>query len=297
MNIESFCELLERWGYRTVCGNSTHWAERSRGFFLNIPPYGIIDLDKDELAELFSQPGVLGLKYSTEPGGSGQPGVIYLLSDKSHDLTKVRHSMRQTIRRGLKRCRVEQIGFDKLKARGMQVNLDTLSRQKRDDPTFSQPRRWANFCDAAGAVDGAGAWGAFVAGELVAFAVTFIIDDCCSILYEMSRTDMMQLSVNPALIYTIHREMLALPGINHISGGPTSVVELPSLDTFKTRLGYEKQPVSFRVELRPWLDRLLLNQAGRGALKLARQVGPDLNLLKRATGILNIALASRRTIA
>ena len=124
MNIESSCELLERWGYRTVCGNSTYWAQRSRAFFLDIPPYSIIDVDKDEMAELFSQPGVLGLKYSTEPKGGGQPGAIYLLSDESYDLTKLGRSTRRHTRRGLKMCRVEQIGFDELKVKGMQANLE-----------------------------------------------------------------------------------------------------------------------------------------------------------------------------
>jgi hypothetical protein len=134
MNSENFCELLGRWGQRTIRGQSTYWVERSRGFFLNIPPYGIIDLDEDEMARLFSQPGVLGLKYSTEPQGNGQAGAIYLLSDKSYDLTKLGRSTRRHTRRGLGMCRVEQIGFDELKAKGMQANLDTLCRQKRGEP-------------------------------------------------------------------------------------------------------------------------------------------------------------------
>jgi hypothetical protein len=293
MNIENLCELQERWGQRVIRGQSTYWTERSQGFFLNIPPYGIIEPDEDEMARLLSQPGVLGLKYSTEPKGSGQPGAIYLLSDKSYDLTKLHRRARRSVRVGLKRCRAEQISFDELKAKGMQANLDTLSRQKRNDPTFSQPKQWANFCDAAGAVEGAGAWGAFVNDELAAYAVTFIIDDYCSILYEMSRTDMMNSQANAALWYTLHREMLASPSINHISCGPTSILDLPGLEEYKTRFGYEKRPVHFVVKLSPWLSRLLLNPAGRGALSLARRVAPDLDLLKRADGILNIALASR----
>jgi len=292
MNIENYCELLERWGQRTIHGQSTYWTERSRGIFLNLPPYSIIDLDEGEMVELLSQPGVLGLKYSSEPKGNGQPGAIYLLSDKSYDLTKLHKNTRHSVRRGLETCRVEQIRFDELKAKGMQANLDTLSRQKRDDPTFSRPEQWVNFCDAAAAVEGAGVWGAFVKDELAAYAVTFIIDDYCSILHEMSRTDMMQCHANPALIYTIHREVLAVPGINHISGGPTPILDLPTLDRYKTRFGYEKRPVHFRVKLRPWLGGLLLNPAGRGALSLARRVAPDLDVLKRADGILGIALAS-----
>jgi hypothetical protein len=293
MNIGSFCELLERWGQRTIRGQSTYWTERSRGFFLNIPPYGVIELDEDETARLLSQPGVLGLKYSAEPQGDGQPGAIYLLSDESYDLTKLHRKARHSVRRGLETCRVEQIRFDELEAKGMRANLDTLSRQKRDDPTFSHPKRWANFCHAAGAIEGAGAWAAFVNDELAAYAVTFIVDDYCNILHEMSRTDMMGSHANPALIYTIHREMLALPGINHVSGGPTPILDLPRLDRYKARLGYEKRPVHFKVRLRPWLSRLLLNPATRGALSLAWRVAPDLDLLKRADGILSIALASR----
>ena len=95
MNIENFCKLLELWGQRVIRGKYTYWAEMSWGLFLNIPPHGIIELDEDEMERLFSQPGMLGLKYSTEPRGNGQPGAIYLLSDKSYDLTKLGRSTRR----------------------------------------------------------------------------------------------------------------------------------------------------------------------------------------------------------
>jgi len=302
LNVENICQFYKRLGFHIIESPSSYWLNLGPRFYVALPPQTIIvNPDEDEMAKLCSQPGVLGLKYSTERStrsptaaeGDGQPGAIYLLSDKSYDLAKLSRSTRRHTRRGLKMCSVEQIGFDELKAKGMQANLDTLCRQKRDDPIFSQSRRWASFCHAGGAVEGAGVWGAFVNDELAAYAVTFITDDCCNILYQMSCTDMMQYRVNLALFYTINRKMLALPGINRICCGMTPIIDLPGLDTFKTRLGYEKRPVHFKVKLRPWLGRLLLNSAGRGALSLARRVAPDVYLLKQANGFLSIGRASR----
>jgi hypothetical protein len=293
VNVEKLCELSERWGQRVIRGQSTYWTDRGRGFFLNLPPYGVIDLDEGEKARLLGQPGVWGLKYSTEPKGKGQPGAIYLLSDKSYHLSELGRRGRRSVRKGLRECRVEHISFDELKAKGMPANLDTLSRQKRRDPALSQPGRWASFCDAAAAVEGAGAWAAFYKDELAAYAITFITDDYGNVLQEMSRTDMMKTQANAALWYTINREMLAMPGINHVSAGPTSILDLPGIEQFKTQLGYEKRPVHFQVKLRPWMRSLLLNQAAWSALRLAQRVVPDVDLLKRAEGILGIARASR----
>jgi hypothetical protein len=188
---------------------------------------------------------------------------------------------------------VGQISFDELKAKGVKASLDTLARHRQKDPKFSDPGRWANFCDAGATVEGAGVWGAFVGDDLAAYAVTFIVDDHCSVLYEMSRSDMMSSQPNAALWYTINREMLALPAIGCVSAGPTSILDLPGLEEFKTRLGYRKRPVHFRVALRPRLGGLLLNPVAVSALNLTRRFAPQLDLLRRADGILSIALASR----
>ena len=292
MNVENLCELQERWGQRVIRGKSTCWTERGRGFFLNIPPYVTMELDEDEKADLLGQPGVLGLKYSAEPGGKGKPGAIYLLSDKSYDVARLHRRARRSIRKGLRECTVEQISTDELKVKGVEASLDTLARHRQNDPTFSDPRRWASFCDAAAAVEGVGVWGAFVGDDLAAYAITFIVDDCCNILYEMSQTELMRFQPNAALFYTINREMLALPAIDCVSAGPMSILDLPGIEQFKTQLGYEKRPVHFRVALRPRLERLLLSSAALGALRLARRAAPKHDLLGRADGILSIALVS-----
>ena len=41
------------------------------------------------------------------------------------------------MRKGLRHCQVRPMGFDELHALGMPLNLDSLARQGRDEPIFS----------------------------------------------------------------------------------------------------------------------------------------------------------------
>jgi len=293
MNVENFRLFLELQGRKVIESESGYWHDTGRSIYLSFPYHATIEPSKEEIEELFHKHRLLGLKYSTDKD-MGKPAALYVICDKSFDFKNLHRKTKSGVRKGLKRCHVERIDFDYLREHGMPLNLDTLKRQGRDDPLFSRPDRWARFCEAGKRVEGAGAWGAFVDGQLAAYQVTFIIDDYCHVLHRMSRTKFLRCHPNEALDYTVIREMISSPGINCVACGLQSILDLPGLDGYKLRMGYQKRRVNFVVVLHPLLEPLLLGRLGEGLLGVAGRLAPDNDTLKRVIATVNIARWSRR---
>jgi len=294
MNVENFRLFLELQGRKVIESESGYWHDTGRSIYLSFPYHATIEPSKEEIEELFRKHRPLGLKYSTDKN-VGRPAALYVVRDKSYGPKDLHSMAKRGLKKGLRLCRVERIDFDYLREHGMPLNLDTLKRQGRDDPLFSRPDRWARFCEAGKRVEGASAWGAFVDGQLAAYQITFIIDDYCHVLHRMSRTKFLRCHPNEALDYTVIREMLSTPGIHCVSAGLQSILDLPGLDRYKLRMGYQKRRMNFVVVLHPLLEPLLLGRLGEGLLGVAGRLAPDNDALKRVIATVDIARWSRRT--
>jgi len=294
MNVENFRLFLELQGRKVIESESGYWHDTGRSIYLSFPYHATIEPSKEEIEELFRKHRPLGLKYSTDKN-VGRPAALYVVRDKSYGPKDLHSMAKRGLKKGLRLCRVERIDFDYLREHGMPLNLDTLKRQGRDDPLFSRPDRWARFCEAGKRVEGASAWGAFVDGQLAAYQITFIIDDYCHVLHRMSRTKFLRCHPNEALDYTVIREMISSPGINCVACGLQSILDLPGLDGYKLRMGYQKRRMNFVVVLHPLLEPLLLSRLGEGLLGVAGRLAPDNDALKRVIATVDIARWSRRT--
>lgn len=201
--------------------------------------------------------------------------------------------MRNKVRQGLRNCTVRPVSFEYLRDHGMPLNRDTLNRQGRDDPTFSQPARWARLCQAGRHIKGAGAWGAFVGEQLAAYMTTFFINGYSNILHQMSRTDLLASRANNVLAFVATREMLASPGIQGVSYGQASIRGLPELERYKVRLGYEKWPMRYVVVLHPLVRSILLSRAGDALRGGLNRLFPDHDVLKQLNGTVDIVRQSQ----
>ncbi len=293
MNEEHFGRFLELQGRRVITSKSGAWYDAGGGVYLNIPYTQTIDPDPAELSELFRRHRILGVKYSTLDQSRGRPGAVYVIHDKAYGLHSLKRTTRACVCKGLDCCTVREIGFDYLQQHGLRLNRDTMERQCRDDPFFSNPERWARLCQAGRQVEGAGAWGAFVGEQLAAYAIIFCIGDCCHILHEMSRIDLMQCHSNHALQYELICKMIARPEIQCVSIGLEPIFKIPGLDRFKRYFGYEKVARNYVVVLHPLLQALLLGWPGWALLCAARHGFPQHNGLKRVHAIVDIARLSQ----
>ena len=293
MNTEHFRRFLELQGRPVIASESGYWYNAGGGVYLSIPYVRTIDPDPAELAGLFRRFRILGVKYSTADPTRGRSGGIYVVRDREYGLHSLKSSARSSVQKGLASCVIREIDFDYLQQHGLPLNWDTMERQKRDDPFFSDPALWARLCQAGRQVEGAGAWGAFVGDDLAAYMIVFLVDDCYNILHEMSRTDLRQHFPNNALQYSVIQTMMTRPGIHCVSAGLEPILEIPGLDRFKRYAGYEKLPCNYIVALHPLPRAVLLGRAGWAFLCAARRRFPENDKLKRIHAIVDIARLSQ----
>jgi len=268
------------------------WIGISHGFFNRVPLYETAPPTQGEIRSLFRCYPILGLHYALPPGSRGKPSYGYFVRDRDYDLKHLHRKSRKGVRRGLENCQVRPMGFDELYHLGPPLNRDTLARQGRDDPTLSQPERWARFCQAGEQVEGAQVWGAFVSDELAAYVTLFRIDGVVNLLHQNSRTSLMKLYPNPALNFTVTQNMMRTPGVQAVFSGPAGHWSSPGLDAYKRHMGYLKDPVVFAVQLRPVVKHLLLSQWGRRIISALGCRLSGKTLCQSVKAILEVAVLS-----
>ena len=292
MNAENYGRFLEAMGHRVISSPSGHWYDINRSFYESIPPFRVISPDRSELDRVLRQHRAIGLKYCAPQDHSGKPSWFYVCEDADYDLTSLHPKMRNKVRQGMRKCTVRPIDFEFLRDRGLPLNRDTLERQGRDDPAFSQLDDWARVCQAGQQTEGAGAWGAFAGEKLAAYMITFITGDYFNILHQMSSTELIKTRANNALAFVATQQMLATPGIKGVSYGQASIRGLPGLEEYKVRLGYEERPMTYVVILHPMLRPLLLGRAGDVLLAGLNRFFSDSDIVKRINGVVGIARQS-----
>jgi hypothetical protein len=288
MNEKNFTRFLEAIGHRVITSSSGHWFDISRGFYEYLPPYRLIVPDQEEIDGLFREFRVFGLKYCAPCRTLGKPSWIYLCRRTDYDIKIIHPKMRNKVRQGLRNCEIRPMTFDELFAQGMPLNLDTLQRQKRDDPLFSNLGRWTQLCRAGTDIPGTSAWGAFVDGALAAYMIIFFIGEYANILFQMSRTALLSSHANNALTFVATRELLSNGQVRCVSYGHASIRELPGLEEYKTRLGYEKAPMHYVVYLHPLVRPVFLNPLMDFLLDRLLHHSPRNDFLRQTRGILDI---------
>jgi len=151
------------------------------------------------------------------------------------------------------------------------------------------------MCHAAEGLAGFETWAAIVNGQLAASLIAFTCEDCCSILYQQSRTEYLPLGVNNALAFVFTNEILKRPGHPCIFYGLHSLDAPPSVDEFKFRMGYRAMPVRQRVVFHPWLCPVF-NPASHAALLGLLGLRPHSPALPKIEGILRFYLEGKKPL-
>jgi hypothetical protein len=102
---------------------------------------------------------------------------MFVCRDRNYDFASLSQNVRSRTRRGLARCRIEQIGFEYLSTHGHTLTEETTMRQTGKKPNSSM-EEWQRFCANAGRLPGFEAWGAFVEDRLATFIVAMLVEDC-----------------------------------------------------------------------------------------------------------------------
>jgi hypothetical protein len=210
---------------------------------------------------------------------------MYICSRRDYDFHSLSANARSHTRRGLARCIIERIGFDRLARDGFGLIEDTTLRQTGGRPSTT-PAQWGRFCAIAARTPDVEAWGAIAEDKLAAFIVGMLIGDCFYLHLQKSSSALLKHYPNNALMFELTRMKLAA-GAAQVSHGQIALAASAGLDTFKRSMGFEVRPFKERVAFNPLLKRTLW--LGRGiAGRLGRRY-PENLFLRRVSKSLDLA--------
>ena len=279
VDVALYRRLAAAQGKRLIETSSSVWIETRKYYFESLPGHRKIQLEPGEARRLFL--GGAGIVRYTCEIAEGSPAYEIVCEDKNYGFDSLASDARRRVRRGLANCSTGPLAFDVLAREGCEINRSVLERQGRNTRSFfTDEAQWRSYVGFMSTLPNVRALGTHVDGKLCAFVLAGVVDGYCYLLHTHSHTDFLKYSPMNALIFTVTREMLAVPGVHCVSQGLESLVARPDLEHFKLAMGYRRHPIGRKILVHPmWrplffrpILRLIEPFAGRRASQKVREL-------------------------
>lgn len=282
MTVEEFARFWNRQGCRTTKTAGTYWYAVHPLVFISLPYERTIQPTHAQLLRLFILMPALVLRYPAKASGANENGTggVFVCERKGYDLSALQPKSRNQTRKGLRECSIERVEFDVLAEIGYRLNEETWQRQGRTSTDLPR-NRWQKYCQAAAEAPDMEAWGAFVEGQLAAFAVCARVERCYNILHQSSRRELLSHQPNNALAFTVTKRALEQAGVDRVNYGLKSVESTVGLEHFKLGMGFSIRPFDDKLVLHPLL-RFCLFLGGRLVVKRAAASKPESDFWRKA---------------
>jgi hypothetical protein len=257
MQASELAQFFRAIGNRIIQTESCYWYNPKPFLFKSLPIHRFVDPSPTELAQVMIKGPAFALRYPKTPDQPGPRGGMYVCSNRDYDFPALSQNVRSRTRRGLARCRIEQIDFDYLAREGHALTTETTFRQMGTAPSATE-EEWKLFCANASRSKDFEAWGAFVEDRLATFIVAMLVEDCYYIHLQKSASDLLKYYPNNALLFTVMKTKLGCPEVGYISHGPKALAVGKGLDYFKTSMGFELQPYTDHVVFNPLVKPFLM---------------------------------------
>jgi hypothetical protein len=259
---EALARFWEARGHLVLDVAGAYWVPFSRRMHASVPWQRTLDPDPEPLVAALREHRLLGVRYPSAHD-TGVRTAVYVCPVSSYGLARVQRKRRSQVRRGLERCELRAVQPDELLRDGLELNRDTMRRQRRFDPEFGDAARWGRFVRAACSTPGISVHGAFTSGRLSAYQIACRDGAWVHHLYKMHRTADLPTHGGTALEFRM-LELAALdPGIEAVTTGVAALFRGDSLHQVKTDLGYGLLQIHLGVQLHPAVDRLAKSTAGQ----------------------------------
>jgi hypothetical protein len=263
----AMAEFFERLGHKIIQSRSAWWYDVQPGVLLSFPYYKLVESTEEETTRLMYEHKPRALRFPTALENFGFVSNLALNTKTDYDLADQHQKARNQTRRGLENCKVEQIDFNFLMDKGLELNRETAERQGRKSH-YAKPDYWRKYCQAAKETAYVNSWAAFVKGNLASFLIAIEVDDWVEWIVHQSSTRFLKVYPNNALIYTAAQHFFKERGCKGICYGLGSLEQTSHLDHFKQRMGWTLEPIK---------QRLIFSKNMQIALSLARE--PFLKIL------------------
>jgi hypothetical protein len=286
MRENQMADFFQQLGHKIVQTRSCFWYSSHRFLYKNLPIHRSLEPSQSELAKVMFRGAALAIRYPGTPGDSSADGGIYVCADRNYDFASLSANARSHTRRGLARNTVEQIDFKDLAVKAYPLIKETNLRQTGKEPNRSESH-WRSFCELSRRSPGLEAWGAFVDGELAAFIVAMLGEDCYYIHLQKSASALLKHYSNNALLFTVMKSALARPEVGWVSNGQIALAAKEGLYHFKTSMGFEIHPFKEQVVFNPLMKPGLW--AGRAVTSRLARINPENLFWRRASRAFDLA--------
>jgi len=287
MQASELAQFFRAIGNRIIQTESCYWYNPKPFLFKSLPIHRLVEPSPAEIAQVMIKGPAFAIRYPRTPDKAGPRGGMYVCSNRDYDFPALSQNVRSRIRRGLARCRIQQIDFEYLAQHGHALTAETTLRQMGTAPSATEAE-WKLFCENASRSKDFEAWGAFVEDRLATFIVAMLVEDCYYIHLQKSASDLLKYYPNNALLFTVMKATLARPEVGYISHGPKALAVGKGLDYYKTSMGFELQPYTDHVVFNPLVKPLLMWKGDAVVNKLVQRY-PDNLFWQRASRALRVA--------
>jgi len=287
MQASELAQFFRAIGNRIIQTESCYWYNPKPLLFKSLPIHRLVEPSPAEIAQVMIKGPAFAIRYPRTPDKSGPRGGMYVCSNRDYDFPALSQNVRSRTRRGLARCRIEQIDFTYLAQHGHALTAETTLRQMGKMPSTTEAE-WHLFCENASRSKDFEAWGAFVENRLATFIVGMLVEDCYYIHLQKSASDLLKYYPNNALLFTVMKNKLACPEVACVSHGPKALAVGKGLAYFKTSMGFEMQPYTDHVVFNPLVKPFLLWKGDAVVNRLVQRY-PDNLFWQRASRALRVA--------
>lgn len=273
-------------GHKIVQTKSCFWYSSHRFLYKNLPIHRCVDPSQAELTKVMVCGAALAIRYPGTPGDATADGGMYICSDPNYEFASLSANARSHTRRGLARCTIEQMDFKDLAVQAYPLITETNLRQTGKQPHRNESQ-WKSFCELAGRWPGLEAWGAFIDGELAAFIVAMLAEDCYYIHLQKSASALLKHYSNNALLFTVMKTALARPEVGFVANGQIALAAKEGLFHFKTSMGFEIHPFKEQMVFNPLIKPGLW--AGKAVTSRLTKIVPENLFWRRVSKALELA--------
>ncbi len=290
MDPEHFAEWYRRQGHHILRSQSSYWFDAGPRVYQALPFGWLIEPSEREIRSLMLKHGIFSLRYSAPLESSSGKVSYHVTLSNPYNLELLRSQARNAVKRGLDKCAVEQIPFERLAGEGWNLQRDTLDRQARNGSMHEA--EWRMICLSAVGLEGFEAWAAIVEDELAAGLIICRVNDTFYVPYAFSHRKFLDYYVNNALFYSVSCNVLARQGINKIFFTVQSLDAPKSVDDFKFRMGLHAKAVRQRVEFHPLIEPFITGTTHKMVSKLLERY-PERGGIAKAEGMIRFYLQGR----
>ena len=286
MHESQMADFFGSLGHKIVQTKSCFWYSSQRFLYKNLPIHRSVEPSRSELTKVMLRGAALAIRYPESPGDATPDGGMYICSDQNYEFASLSANARSHTRRGLARCTVARMDFKDLAVQAYPLITETNLRQTGKQPHRSESE-WKTFCALADRWPDLEAWGAFVDGELAAFIVAMLAEDCYYIHLQKSASALLKHYSNNALLFTVMKTALARPEVGFVANGQIALAAKEGLFHFKTSMGFEIHPFKEQMVFNPLIRPGLW--AGKAVTSRLTKNRPESLFWRRASKALELA--------